>query len=189
MKWPGSGTHANRSKEYENDSRFRNYDPHRLPPEGASAIAMLQEAILAGYCIPQPNMQSFSTAQLPQPAMLAGGAYLPPAGGAQYAMNADYRVAQQTEAERTLRENQSRELLLYARWIKRRQQPQPLPFQAQSPIDFMAPPFITKGCRTNTRHHHGRRSLLPLMRPWGQADRPSLQFFTPVALQLRFIES
>jgi hypothetical protein len=99
-----------------------------LPPAGGAQYAMsadyrvaqqveaartLRENQFREY-IPPPTTQSFSSAQLPPPDILASGAYLPPVGGAQFAMSADYRIAQQAEAARTLRENQSRELLMYA---------------------------------------------------------------------------
>jgi hypothetical protein len=118
MNWPGNETHVksttryevNRSEEYEHDSRFRNRSLNLRSPEGVSAIARNIEDILnPGWDIPPPH---FGSVQLSPPAMGVNGAYLPPTEGLLQAMQAELRVTQQAEAARTLRENQSRGLLM-----------------------------------------------------------------------------
>jgi hypothetical protein len=132
-----SGTEdANRSEAYKHASWSLSHDlHHHLHPGGLSPLysheefmrqealaphqeAMHQEALLVGYRIPPPNVQSFSTAQLPPPAMPVGGgggggAYFPPTGGAQHALIAEFRAFQKAEAAKALKESQTKEASMY----------------------------------------------------------------------------
>lgn len=116
---------ANRSEGYERASWSRSHDlRHHLPPDFSAFAShqaafaphqevMHQEALLAGYRIPQPNMQSFLAAQTSAHTMAVGGASFPPAGGSQHTLIAEFRAFQKAEAARTLKENQTKEASMY----------------------------------------------------------------------------
>jgi hypothetical protein len=127
---------------------------------------MHQEALLAGYHITPPNMQSFSTAQLPPPTMPVGGggggggAYFPPTGGAHYALIAEFRAFQKAEAVKALKENQTKEASMYEQLGRATAAATAIPYKAhflQQGESYMAwRPIIASLSRQKQREHYER---------------------------------